>query len=77
MGDGGGNGQRQLSQWEQRHDPDGCQWLWCNRWQEGSNSAMAIAMNGGGSKEGNGNSDGNKEGNGHGDEGGRRQRGQW
>jgi hypothetical protein len=42
------------SQQQQQHDPDGRQWWWCNGWQDGSNSAMAIAMNGSGSKDGNG-----------------------
>ncbi len=47
--------QRQL-----RHNPDGRQWWWCNGWEDGSNSAMTIIMNGGRSKEGDG--DGNKGG---------------
>jgi hypothetical protein len=54
MGDGRCHNGRQQ---QRRHDPDGCQWWWCNGWQDGSNSAMAIAMNGSGSKEGNGDSD--------------------
>ncbi len=45
-------------QGQQRHDPDGPKWWWCSGWQDGSNSAMAIAMNGGGrSEEGDGNGD--------------------
>jgi hypothetical protein len=51
-----GNGRchngRQQQQW---YDPDGHQWWWCNGWQDGSDIAMAITMNGGGIKEGNGN----------------------
>ncbi len=43
------NGRQQ----QQRHDPNGHQWWWCNGWQDGRDSEMAIAMNGGGSKEGN------------------------
>jgi hypothetical protein len=46
------NGRQQ----QQRHDPNGCQWWWCNGWQDGSNSAIAVAMNGGRSKEGDDNS---------------------
>ncbi len=52
MGDGRCHNGRQ-QQW--RHDPNGRQWWWCNGWQDGIDSAMAIAMNGGGSKEGDGN----------------------
>jgi hypothetical protein len=51
MGDGRCHNGRQQ---QRRHNPNG--W-WCNGWQDGSNSAMAIAMNGGGSKEGNGDGD--------------------
>jgi hypothetical protein len=52
MGNGRCHNGRQL---QRRHDPDGHQLWWCNGWQDGSNSTMAIAMNGGGSKEGHGN----------------------
>jgi hypothetical protein len=52
MGDGRCHDGRQR---QRRHNPDGRQWWWCNRWQDCSNSAMAIAMNGGGSKKGYGN----------------------
>jgi hypothetical protein len=45
------NGRQQ----QQRHNPDGRQWWWCNGWQDGSDRAMAIAMNGGSSKDGNSN----------------------
>jgi hypothetical protein len=45
------NGRQQQCQ----NDPNGHQWWWCNGWQDSSNRAMAIDMNGGGSKEGNGN----------------------
>jgi hypothetical protein len=54
MGDGRFHNGKQQQRW---HDPDGRQWWWCNGWQDGSNSAMAIAMNGSGSKEGDGNGD--------------------
>jgi hypothetical protein len=47
------NGRQQ----QRRHDTNGCQWWWCNGLQDGSDSAMAIAMNGGISKEGNGDGD--------------------
>jgi hypothetical protein len=57
MGDGRCHNGRQQ---QRRHDPDGHQWWWCNGWQDGSYSAMAIAMNGGRSKEGDG--DGNDGG---------------
>jgi hypothetical protein len=45
---------------QRRHGPDGRQRWWCYGWQDGSDSAMAISMNGGGSKEGDG--DGNEGG---------------
>jgi hypothetical protein len=52
-----GNGRCHNGRQQQRqHNPVGHQWWWCNGWQDGSNSAMAIAMNSGGRKEGNGNS---------------------
>jgi hypothetical protein len=50
-------GKRSGRQRQRRHDPDGRQWWWCNGWQDGIDSAMAITMNGGGSKEGDCDSD--------------------
>jgi hypothetical protein len=53
-----GNGRCHNGRLRQRRlDPDGRRWWWCNGWQDGSDSATAIAMNGGRSKEGDGNSD--------------------
>jgi hypothetical protein len=52
MGDGRHCNGRQR---QRRYDPNGRQWWWCNGWQDGSNSTMAINMIGGRSKEGNGN----------------------
>jgi hypothetical protein len=53
-------GNRRCHNWRQQqrgHNPDGRQWWSYNGWQDGSNSAMAIATNGSCSKEGNGDGD--------------------
>jgi hypothetical protein len=54
MGNGRCRNGRQQQRW---HDPNGRQLWWCYGWQDGSNSTMAIAINGGRSKEGDGNGD--------------------
>ncbi len=53
MGNGRCHNRRQQ---QRRHDPNGRQWWWCNGWQDGSDSTTEIAMNGGRSKEGYGDS---------------------